>query len=157
MPNVVSATMRDAAYAPETGEAPLALLTIDHPELTTPIRLSSDAVNTLSRGDTYIALPFRAVLPNDNEEATRSRLEIDNIDRQIVEALRSISSPPKVTMEIVLASTPDVVEAGPFDFELQEARYDVLVVSGDLAFEPILDLSVPGDVMSPGLFPGLFV
>ena len=156
MPRVVSAPMRDAGYAQETGEAPLVLLTIDHPDLTAPIRVTSDAVDTISRLETYIAFPFRVTLPDDTEEAARSRLEIDNVDRQIVAAVRAVSSPPSVTIEVVLASSPDLVEAGPFDFELEEARYDVLVVSGELAFEPILDLAVPGDVMSPGLFPGLF-
>ncbi len=110
----------------------------------------------LDDGEPFIHFPFRVTLPDDTEEAVRATLEIDNVDRQIVQAVRSISSPPTVTLEVVLASTPDVVEAGPFVFELQGARYDAAVVRGELAFEPILDLAVPGDVMSPGLFPGLF-
>lgn len=156
MPRVVSAPMRGAAYAQETGEAAPVLITIDHADLAAPIQVTSDAVDTLSRGDTYIAFPFRVTLPDDTEEGARARLEIDNVDRQIVQAVRAVSSPPSVRVEVVLASTPDLVEAGPFDFQLEEARYDALVVSGELAFEPVLDLAVPGDVMSPGLFPGLF-
>lgn len=156
MPRTVSTPMRAAAFAQETGEAPLVLLTIDHPDLAAPIRVTSDAVDTVSRSETYVAFPFRVALPDDTEEAARAQLEIDNVDRQIVQALRSIASPPTVRLEVVLASTPDLVEAGPFDFQLEEARYDALVVSGELAFEPVLDLAVPGDSMSPGLFPGLF-
>ncbi|NNG04359.1 MAG: DUF1833 family protein [Inquilinus sp.] len=152
----VSATYKQAAYAAETGEAPIVLLTIDHADLAAPIRVTSDAVDTASRGDTYVAFPFRVSLPDDTEEAARARLEIDNVDRRIVEAVRSISSPPSVRLEVVLAGTPDLVEAGPFDFELEETRYDLLVVSGELAFEPVLDLAMPADSLSPGLFPGLF-
>lgn len=42
----VSDALKKALYAPETEEAFLALLTIDHPELPTPLRVTSDNVST---------------------------------------------------------------------------------------------------------------
>ena len=45
----LSLTAKQAINAPETGEAFIILLTIDHPSLSAPIRVSSDAVRSEER------------------------------------------------------------------------------------------------------------
>ena len=154
----VSATARAAINAQQTGEAFLILLTISHPNIDPPIRVTSDGVNTISRGETFIAYPFEVTLPDDrDDQVVRASLRVDNVGREIATALRSIDSPPQVTLEVVLGSSPDTVEAGPFDFTLRGATYDALTVTGDLVFEDILNEPIPGDAMTPANFPGLFV
>lgn len=153
----VSLTARAAINAQETAEAFLILLTIDHADLDEPIRVTSDAVDTVSRGETYIRFPFAVTLPDDrDDQMVRAQLTIDNVDRRIVNTLRSISGPPTVTLEVVLGSDPNTVEAGPFEFTLRNARYNALTVAGDLVFEDILNEPIPGDAFTPGNFPGLF-
>lgn len=157
MSRSVSLTARQALYAQETGEAFLVLLTIDHANLASPIRVSSDAVDTVSRGDTYIAFPFRLSLPDDSDDRPpRARLTIDNVDRTIVQTLRQISSAPTVLIEAVRGADPGTVEAAFPDFELANARYDALTVQGDLTLESFLHEPYPAERFTPADFPGLF-
>lgn len=154
--NLTQAT-RQAIFASQTGEAFLALVTIDHPDLAQPVRVSSDAVDTVSRGATFTAFPFQIALPEDSEERPpRSRLKIDNVDRTIVRTLRSISGAPSVLIELVRGAAPDIVEASFPDFRLRDARYDVLTVEGDLDLEDFIAEPYPAGVFSPAHFRGLF-
>ena len=154
--NLTTAAKR-ALAASETQEAFLILLTIDHPDLAPPIRVTSDAVDTVSRGETFIAFPFALSLPDDSDDRPpRARLAIDNVDRQIVQAIRSIGSAPTVLIEIVRASAPETVEASFAEFTLTNTRYDALVVEGDLTLESFLTEPYPAAIFSPADFPGLF-
>lgn len=157
MSRSVSLTLRQAANAPETGEVFLVLLTIDHPDLPVPLRVSSDGVDTLSRGETFVACPFGLTLPDDGDERPpKARLTIDNVDRAIVKAVRGITTAPRVLIEVVLASDPDLVEASFPDFELQEARFDALTVEGELGLESFFREPYPAQRFTPAGFPGLF-
>jgi hypothetical protein len=143
--------------APRTGEALLVLLTISHPDLAAPIRVTSDAVDTVSRGQTFVHFPFSITLPDERDDRPpAAQLSIDNVNRQIVAALRSIASAPTVTAEIVLGSQPDTVEAGPFEFSLRNAGYDAMTVAGELGYEELLDQRWPAEDFSPASHPGLF-
>lgn len=152
----VSLSARQALYAQETGEVFLLLLTIDHTSLAAPIRVVNNTVDVISRGLTFLAFPFEITLPDDDAETlSGARLTISNVDRQIVQAVRSISGAPSVLLEVIMASAPDTVEAGPFDFTLRQAQYDAQSVSGALVFEDILNMAIPAHTMTPQLFPGL--
>lgn len=157
MSRSTSSTFRQAIYAQQTDEAFLVLLTLDHDDLGSPIRVTSDAVDTISNSNTFSHCPFQISLPDDTDEhVTEARLTIDNIDRSVVEALRSISSPPEVTIQLVLASDPDTIEAEFADFLLKDADYDDLVVTGRLSLDHLMNEPIPGDVMDPSRTPGLF-
>lgn len=157
MARTLSPTAQQAINAPETGEAFIVLLTIDHPGFTQPIRVSSDAVDTVSRGNTFIAFPFTLSLPDDTDDRPpRARLSIDNIDRQVIQAIRSINSAPSVLIEIVRGADPETVEAAFPDFQMREIGYDVVVVEGVLALEELEGEPYPARVFSPADFPGLF-
>lgn len=153
----VTSRFEEAAFAPETGEAVLALLTMDHPNLSDPLRFTSDAQMTTSRGNDYLAYPFDIVLPSEEEEEVSSvQLQIDNVDREIVKQVRGLSGPLDVTLEVVLASDPDNVQVGPIDFELSKVTYNRLVVKGKLSFENLKQEAFPKDRFTPEDFPGLF-
>jgi hypothetical protein len=153
----VSSLTRQALYAAETGEAFLILLTFSHADLPVPIRVTSDAVTTASRGNSFAPFPFDLVLPDDQDNrAPRARLVIDNIDRQIVQAVRSLSSAPTMLIEIIRAASPDTVEAQFVDFKLTNVSYDAQRVEGVLTIEDFTAEPFPAASFSPGLFPGLF-
>lgn len=153
----ISATGKQALFSQETSEVFLILITIDHADLAQPIRVTSDSVDTVSRGNTFVAFPFELDLPTDTFDAPpRARLTIDNIDRQIVQAVRDISSPAEVLMEIILASAPDNVEVSFPDFKLSNVNYDALTVSGDLIVEDFSAEPYPARVFGPADFPGIF-
>ncbi len=150
-------TLEAEVYKQETGEAFLVLLTISHDDLAQPIRVVNNQENITSNGNLFVAFPFEIELPgsggNSLPEVT---LRIDNVDRQIVQAIRSISGAPTVTLEVIMASTPDVIEAGPYEFTLRNATYDALAVEGRLQFKDILNEPYPADSFTPSGFPGLF-
>lgn len=157
MSRSVSTTAKAALFAPETGEAFLILLTLSHPDLAVPIRVSSDAVNTISRGDLFIAYPFDLTLPDDEEQRPpRARLVIDNVDRQIVATIRTLQSAPTLLIEIIRASDPNTVEAKFSDFKLFDITYDSQVITADLTLEDFTAEPYPAATFSPSLFPGLF-
>lgn len=144
-----------AMHAPESGEVWLVLLTISNPGMTT-IRVVSNNEDITSRGNTYLAFPFEIELPGqDPDSPSSARLRIDNVDKRIVEAVRSITTPPNVTIEVVLASQPDTVEIAYSDLTLRSVEYDADSVRGELTFESIFSEPVTLTI-TPNRFPGLF-
>jgi len=163
----LSLTMRAAMNAEVTGEVAVVLLTIEHADLATPIRLSSDTTSRLttdpliygteSRGNQFLFLPFSAVLPDDKDEAPpQAKVVIDNIDREIIPLLRSTSTPSSVTLELVLASSPDVVEMSYAALDLVAADYDSQSITISLAMDAFVTEPYPADTMNPSSFPGIF-
>lgn len=157
MSRSVSSLTRQALYAAETDEVFLILLTLNHPDLSVPIRVTSDSVTTASRGHDFVAFPFDLILPDDQDNRSpRARLVIDNIDRQIVQAVRALTSAPTVLIEIIRAAAPDTVEAQFVDFKLTNVSYDAHRVEGNLTIEDFTAEPFPAASFSPSLFPGLF-
>jgi len=153
----LSLAARRAVNAQETDEVFLLLLALDHDDLAEPIRVVNNTEDVTSRGNAYVAYPFEIALPDeDPESVARVTLRIDNVDREIVKSLRAIQAPLSVALEVVMASSPDTVEAGPFNMTLVAAEYDALTVTGELAFEDVLNESFPGHSYIPSEYPGLF-
>jgi len=153
----ISSITRQSLYSSESGDAFLILLTIDHMSMATPIRVSSDAVDTMSRGNNFISFPFDLTLPDDQDNAApHARLVIDNIDRQIITAMRSISTAASVLIEIIRAADTDTVEAQFVDFKLTDISYDAQKIEGNLTIEDFTAEPFPAASFSPSLFPALF-
>lgn len=157
------------AFAQETGVCPVFLLTITHEAISEPIRVSSDPTERLietatdivygtrSRGEDYVFFPFTLVLPTDEDEGPQNmQLTLDNVQRQYVETLRTISGPPTVTAEIVLSHTPDLVEAQWPEYLLTNAKYDATLITGTLTLETLFREPFPALSFSPSYFPSLF-
>jgi len=157
MSRLLSSPAQQAVFAPETGDAFIVLLTLSHPSLAAPICVTSDEVITVSNGVNFVPFPFDLALPNDlDSKSYRAKLVIDNIDRSIVQAVRSLTTAPSVLIQIVRAETPDVIEAQFVDFMLTNVTYDAYRVQGDLTVEDFTAEPFPAAIFSPGLFPGLF-
>lgn len=149
--------MLNALTAQQTSEAILVLLTINHDDLSEPIRITSDAVPTISNGNTFVVYPYKVTLPDDPENGFSSgRLEIDNVHRDIVVAIRQISTSPTVTIQIVLGSDPDTVEVEIDGFQMDNIKHDVFTVRSDLVMDNYMHEPFPGNRFVPSFFPGLF-
>lgn len=152
----LSTAALNSAFAEQTDEVWLTLLTISHPSLTEPLRCVNNIENVVSNGYTYTAVPFFVELPTENSETPgEARLRIDNIDRAIVQVIREIAEPPSVSIAVVLASQPDIEEVRIDGLVLKNVGYDVGTVQGALSFdelavEPICEL------ITPDRFPGLY-
>lgn len=158
MPRSLSSVARAAVFAQQTGEVFVLLLELEHPQFSEIVRVSSDNLPTISGGYTFSPFPFEITLPDESEEAPpRVTLKIDNVDRRITQEIRRVyGDPVTVRLRVVLASSPDTIEAGPFEFSLREIEYDSRSISGVLMFEDLLNESFPADSFTPARFPGLF-
>lgn len=152
----LSLRARKAFFAQQTDECPLICLEIDHADLAEPIRVVNNFESITSNGNEYVGFPFRCRLPSESDQISRVTLEIDNVSREIVQSIRQLATAPTVAMFVILADTPDVIEAGPFYFTLRHTRYDFELVSGELTHEDLLNEPYPADIMSPGNFPNLW-
>lgn len=168
MSRSLSLTLRRALNAQEAGEVPAWLLTITHPLLNAPIRLSSDPTvrltevpdityGTVSRGEEYLFLPISFPLPDEKGDATPlMRLTIDNVGRELINILRSTTTPAQFRIEMVLASAPDEVEVELPLFDMVSVEYDAQQVTLTLALNGLTTEPFPSLTFSPAVFPGLF-
>ena len=89
------------------------------------------------------------------DKPMRAKITIDNVDQQIINTVRSITTPPTATLQVILASQPNQIEAQFDGLTLRNIDYDQYKVTGDLMFENVLTEPVALN-MSPPKFPGLF-
>ncbi len=163
-----SLPFRQASYAQETGEVYTLLTEISHPDLPEPIHLSTDNADsfefegqtvrgTISNGTNYIFVPVRITWPDDSEETiTAAKIEIDNLSPDLLDAIRALEKRPTVVFKVVLASTPDVLEATTGNLQLQDVNADILVVTANLTRRNFFGEPYPGGSMTPSNFPGIF-
>jgi hypothetical protein len=157
MARTTSNTLRTAVNAEETSEIFLILLEISHASISPTLRFVNNYTNITSGGNEYIAYPFTITIPSELEDSVpRVSLTIDNIDRSIMDEVRSLTSAPDVSISVILASGPDTIEAGPFETKLRNVDYDANSITGDLQAEDILNEPYPGVFFNPMNFPGLF-
>lgn len=154
--NQITSVFRQAAFAQETDQVFLVLLQIDHPDIE-PIRVVNNFTNVTSNGLEYIGFPFDIELPQDTEDALpQVQVTICNVDRQIVQAVRSLEGPPSMTLSVILASDPNAIQAGPYTLTLRECNYDSMAVTATIIPEDVLSEAYPGDFFTPAKFPGIF-
>ena len=155
----LSTAMKAAVTAAQTSAVALAILEIDHSDLGSPIRVVNNNDDITSNGNVYSKFPFLISLPDDDhDQLSNVTLQIDNVDRQIVTAIRTMSNGerPTVAFSIILSASPDTIEAGPFNFSVQQTSADAFSVYAQLAFEDILNMRFPSHKITPQTVPGIF-
>ena len=153
----VSTLMQQAMYASSTEEVVLLLLKISHQNLVAPIRVVNNFEPIASQGYTWTAYPFEITMPSESDDQIPVMiLKIDAVDRQIITVIRSLQGPPEITLDVILAAQPDIVEASVQGFKMKSVSYDNLVVEAELRLEEILSEPFPQHAFTPALFPGLF-
>ncbi len=151
----ISDTLKGEAWSAES-DLPLVLLTIDHDDIDPAIRVVANKVDITSNGETFSAFPFEITLPDNLEDAPpRARLKIDNVSREIAQAIRDISTPADVTIQVVRQDDFDTVEMTWPAMRLTNVRWNALTVEGDLEFENLTSEPYPAHTFSPAEFPGL--
>jgi len=154
----LSTAWLEAIHAETTDKVFLHLLTITHADLTTPIRLTDDRADIVSRSNTYTAFPFSISLPPSIENEVPSvRLVIGNVSRELMDEIRTITTPPTISLELISHDAPDTVEIGPLDFKLKSADYDAQTIEASIGFEEdFLTEPFPAARFTPQGFPALF-
>nr|BDD43791.1 hypothetical protein 11 [Spirochaetaceae bacterium] len=154
----VSAAFWQAITQERTSAVFLMLVTIEHPDLTSPIRLVYNTQSVTSRGNTYQKYRFRIDLEDEKEDGmvSEARLTVEAIDQTLIQAIREIETAPTVTFELVLAADPDTVEVGPFVYDVTNVPYDLQFLSMTLEYQDVMDDEFPSKSFTPEYTPGLF-
>lgn len=153
----VSLAARAALYAQQTSVVPLMLLTIDHDDLVAPVRLVSNLTAVTSRGNTYLAYPFEPMVPPSVQgELPRLDMVFHDVEQTLVAIVRSITTPATVDIEVVMSTSLDTVEAGPWRFEVTHIQYSAGEVRLGLTVEQLLTEPYPYRLFNPVDFPLLF-
>ena len=85
-----------------------------------------------------------------------AKITIDNVDRAIITALRSVTDAPEVTIQVVCSDTATVVEEEYDNLILRDISYDAQTVTATLVYENILSESFPTHLMDATNCPGIF-
>ena len=170
----VSLNARAALEAASSAEVEVALFVIEHPSLATPIRLSTDPTERLTTEplaygtrsawmganpatQPYLFILASVELPGDQEDAPAAgTIVLENAVSQVAALLRGFTDRPVVSMAVVLASSPDVVEVEYRGLKMIGAQGTAGEITLQISRAPIEDEAVPMDRFTKDRFPGLF-
>ncbi len=156
-------------FSPEADDPLLLLVTITSGQTTLRFAngytgrledLETDEFTTIygvvSRGQNFIFLPMEITLPTEDDAAPRARIALHDVTREAMPLIRAATAPPSVTLELVLASAPNIVEMACTGLIMTAISYtrDAIVAelsADDLALEPF-----PAHTFVPASFPGMF-
>ena len=161
MSRTTSVALRQLANAQESGQVLLALIEISHALiLNGPLRLVQDVKPLVSHGNLYTAFPFQIVLPDESTEGTpRVKLTLDAVDQSIMTAIRTLppNATPSITVALVVASQPDVIEMSMQGLGLRTVTGDAQKIEGELLIDEEDLQRFPEGSFTPFDFPGMFV
>jgi hypothetical protein len=110
-----------------------------------------------SNGHDYIFLPMEIGLPSEDEaQAPRCSITLHDVTRYITPIIRSLTSPPKIKMELVLSKTPNTVEVSYDDFYISSFSYNSDTVTAQLSMIDLEREPFPMHSFTPRYFPGMF-
>lgn len=157
MPRALSSYAIQQAFALTSNDAWLVLCTISHPPTSTLFRVVNNTVDIVSRGLTFTAYPFKLTLPQETGEGIgAATLQIDNVDRALVDMLRNAVVAPTVKLEVILSTYPDQVEITIPSLALRQVTWDATSIRGTLLSEDLLSAGFPGYIYDPIEWAGLF-
>ncbi len=170
-----------AIFAQESKWIFTPLLRIDHESLSRPIRIYSGEyepyVEVYIPGDSepYKAFPFQVNIPEDlAENIPQAQLTISNVSYELIQILRSVTEPPKISLYVVRwdatynpndSSLPPmelgiinaVVEIGPLELFVREFSYTDETLTLSLGQDDdYLNSPAVKDTFNVQVAPGLF-
>lgn len=160
MARSLPSTIVAAMMAPQSDVTMLALLTFEHPAITTA-RIVNNTENVTSNSETFYAFPFSVTLPPDGPDATPvAQVVVSNIDRQVVQICRTVAGSAAglatATLQIVAYDDPDTVLLELDTFRVQNMRYTSEALTFDMTLEFFEQEPFPAMTFTPGRFPGMF-
>jgi len=154
--NPISNALLAEIYKQESSDPFLSLMTLTHSSFGT-LRFVANTVDIISRGNTYQAFPFKLTLPADDGETIKSiTVEIDNVALELIDELRSVTGIIQVTIELVLASNPSLVEIEIGELKINNIEYNADVITASLAIDNFLSSELVSEKYTPTLYPGIF-
>lgn len=118
---------------------------------------TTEVYGVVSGGRNFIFLPLQITLPSEEEaQAPRCSIVINDVTRYLIPTIRSLSSPPKVRIDLVLTSDPDVLQVSFTSFYINSFTYNANTVTAELTMINYDVEPFPIHNFTPKHFPGLF-
>jgi hypothetical protein len=156
MSNSLTPQVLAQLFNQESNDPFLTLVTLSHAEFST-IRLVNNTEDIVSNGNTFIAFPMRIVLPaDDGEKAREITIEFDNVGLDLIDAIREVTSPIDVKLEMILASLPDDVQYSFEELKIQNLSYSKTRIAARLFLDSFLNTEITSERYTPTNYPGLF-
>ena len=143
-------------------------MTIGFCILTTPIRVVNDPKDHTYGGETYTGFMFDIEILSDTDQPPRAQVSVQNVDRQIGEALRQTTDPIRCTITICPGSEFDqtvdprteigtaAVVYQATDLYLVDVEVDAMYVRGVLMLWDYSQEQWPSVMATQDRMPGLF-
>lgn len=146
-----------AALDQNTKEVFLFLLTFTGGSITEPVRLVNNLEDVTSRGNSYMAFPLDLTLPIDDGDSMPSiKIVCQNASLQLIETIRNVGTVMYVKLEMILASSPDYIEASIENMRVSSVQYDKDAITMTCAMDDLLNTAFGRERYLPSNFPGLF-
>lgn len=163
---VLSTAALAAINAQTTDACFITLITISSDALPEPLRVANDSYELLpiaglrgviSRGEEYVFLPFDFSLPNeDNTGIGRAKITIDNVSRQIIQAIRQTAGQIDLKIERVMSLNVHLPDTVLDNFILESVNYNALTITGNVSVQYYDLEQYPQGSLNPSQFSGLF-
>lgn len=162
-----------AMFSPESDEQIITLLTIAKPsDPTNPLRIADSFTGRLaslttdeevvygvtSNAKDYIFLPLTISLPSEEDTGLgKCTINISYVTKEAIQLIRQgLTEPATVTLDLVLASNPNYIEATFPGFYIVSADYSSESISLNLDTIDYTREPFPCYNFTPNYFPGLF-
>lgn len=139
-------------------ESPLILIEINHEALDQPVRVVNDMDDIVSNSNTYVAYPFKCVLPDDYEnQLPKAQIVIDNVGRELMYWIETTGGGQNstCTFKQILRSNPDLIE-WQITMNLFNVQVTMENVTAELGFENLFSKPAITRRYRPDTAPGLF-
>ena len=140
-------------------EAFLWLLTFTDYDDNVDLRAVNNLEDVTSRGNVFTAFPFAIALPpDDGQKPQNLKLSFPNVGQELMQLIREYEPnlAPKVKLELVLSTTPDVVEKLVDFMTLANVTYTATDISFDLSSSSIFARKTCTATYNQAEFPGMF-
>lgn len=155
MSNPLSNELKKQMFAQESEDPFLTLVTLSHQ--TFVARLVNNTTDIVSQGNTFTAFPMRIRLPVDDGESARDfSIEFDNVSLELIQNLRSVTDDIAVSIQLILASMPNIVQMEFSDLVIRSVTYNAQRISARIVLDNFLAVQMTGERYTPTLFPGMF-
>ena len=157
MANNLSNELLSQIYGQVSNDPYLSLFTLTHPSFAETIRLVNNSEDIVSNSFTFRSFPVKVVLPpDDNDTAKEVNIQFDNVSLELIDELRTVTTPIEVKIEMVLASNPDVVQQSIEELKLKGIQFNSQVITGKLIMDDFLNVGLTSERYTPLNFPGIF-
>lgn len=135
----------------------LTLITMSHVSWVSDKWFVNNTESIISNGLTFLPFPMRITLPvDDGESARQVAIEFDNVSLDLVNNIRSVTSPINIRIQMILASIPNDIQMSIDELRVGNITYDKHKVSARLYMDNFLSSALTSERYAPQNFPGIF-